>query len=144
MPHLLRNALALLAGVLVGGGVNMVLVMLSPSIVAPPVGVDVNNTASLSASMHLFEPRHFAMPFLAHAIGTFAGSLAAYLVAATYKVTMAYAIGAIFLCGGVAASFMIPAPKWFIALDLLAAYIPMAWVAVRAGTRMTSRNASAR
>ena len=48
---------------------------------------------------------------------------------------MAYAIGAFFLLGGVAASFMIPAPGWFIALDLLAAYIPMAWLAVRTGAR---------
>jgi hypothetical protein len=41
----------------------------------------------------------------------------------------------VFLCGGVAASFMIPAPKWFVALDLLAASLPMAWLATRVGTR---------
>ena len=40
------------------------------------------------------------------------------------------------LCGGVAASFMIPAPAWFIALDLLAAYLPMAWLAILVGTRI--------
>jgi hypothetical protein len=34
--------------------------------------------------MHLFEPRHFVMPFLAHALGTLAGALAAFLIAATY------------------------------------------------------------
>lgn len=48
----------------------------------------------------------------------------------------AIAIGVIFLCGGIAASLMISAPAWFIALDLLAAYIPMAWLAGRLGARM--------
>ncbi len=137
MPNLLRNVLALLAGIVVGGGVNMALVILSPSLIPPPPGVDVNNAASLAASIHLFEPKHFLMPFLAHALGTLAGALAAYLIAATYRVPIAYAIGAVFLCGGIAASFMIPAPKWFIALDLLGAYLPMAWVAIQAGSRMT-------
>ena len=42
----------------------------------------------------------------------------------------------LFLAGGIAASFMIPAPAWFIALDLLLAYIPMAWLAVQIGARM--------
>jgi len=76
------------------------------------------------------------MPFLAHAVGTLAGALAAYLIAANYKAQMAYVIGAVFLCGGVAASFLIPAPTWFIVLDLLAAYLPMAWLGVQIGARM--------
>jgi hypothetical protein len=140
MPTILRNVLAVLAGIAIGGGVNMALITLSPSLIPPPAGVDVNSAESLGKAMHLFEPRHFVMPFLAHAVGTFAGALAAYLIAATYWVQMAYVIGAVFLCGGVAASFMIPAPTWFIALDLLAAYLPMAWLSIQTGTRMTQGN----
>jgi len=144
MPKLLRNVLAILAGIAIGGGVNMVLIILSPSLIPPPAGVDVTNTESLSKAMHLFLPRHFVMPFLAHAVGTLAGALAAYLIAATYKAQIAYVIGAVFLCGGVAASFMIPAPTWFIALDLLAAYLPMAWLGIRIGTRMKQGDNGAR
>lgn len=136
MPNLLRNVLAVLAGIVIGGVVNMALVTLSPSLIPPPAGVDVNSAEGLRKGMHLFEPRHFVMPFLAHAMGTLTGALAAYLIAATYKAQMAYLIGAFFLCGGVAASFMIPAPAWFIALDLLAAYLPMAWLGIRIGTRI--------
>ena len=88
MLNLLRNALALLGGIAIGGAVNAALITLSPSVIAPPAGVDVNNAASLSASIHLFEPRHFLMPFLAHAVGTLAGALASYLISATYKVPM--------------------------------------------------------
>jgi hypothetical protein len=143
MPNLLRNVLALLVGIAIGGAVNMALITLSPSLIPPPAGVDVNSAESLGKAMHLFEPRHFIMPFLAHAVGTLAGALAAYLIAASYKTQIAYVIGAIFLCGGVAASFMIPAPTWFITFDLLAAYLPMAWLGIRIGTRQSASRSHA-
>ncbi|HEX7705321.1 MAG TPA: hypothetical protein VF701_02585 [Thermoanaerobaculia bacterium] len=133
MSNLLRNVLAIVAGLIVGGVVNMALISVSPSLIPPPAGVDVNDAESLRQSIHLFEPKHFLMPFLAHALGTLAGAFAAWLIAATHKARIAYVIGVVFLCGGIAASFMIPAPAWFIALDLLAAYIPMAWLATRIG-----------
>lgn len=136
MRNLLRNALAIVAGFVIGGAVNMAFITISPMLIPPPAGVDVSSAESLSEAIHLFEPRHFIMPFLAHAIGTLAGALAADMVAASYKARIAYVIGAIFLCGGVAASFMIPAPAWFIALDLLVAYLPMAWLGIRIGARM--------
>ncbi len=136
MPKLLRNVLAILAGIVIGGVVNGALITISPSLIPPPAGVDVNSAESLGKSMHLFEPRHFVMPFLAHALGTLAGALAAYLIAATSRARMAYVIGIVFLCGGVAASFLIPAPAWFIALDLVVAYLPMAWLGVQIGSRL--------
>jgi hypothetical protein len=144
MRNVLRNVLALAAGVLVGGSVNMALITLGPSLIAPPAGADMSTAEGLGRAMHLLEPRHFIMPFLAHALGTLAGALVAWLVAASYKAPIACAIGVVFLCGGVAASFMIPAPAWFIALDLLAAYLPMAWLGIRIGTRMTQGTAAAR
>ena len=136
MSPLLRNVLAVIAGIVIGGVINSALIAVSPSLIPPPAGVDVSNPESLSRSMHLFAPRHFVMPFLAHALGTLAGALAAYLIAATHKKRFAYAIGVLFLCGGVAASFMIPAPAWFIALDLVVAYLPMAWLGARIGARL--------
>ncbi|MFZ2493685.1 MAG: hypothetical protein WA208_19570 [Thermoanaerobaculia bacterium] len=144
MPKALRNVLAVLAGIVIGSLVNMALITLSPSLIPLPAGVDVNDAESLSKGIHLFEPRHFLMPFLAHALGTLAGALVAYLLAASYKTQMAYVIGVFFLCGGVAASFMIPAPPWFIALDLLGAYLPMAWLGVQAGSRLRPASAGPR
>ena len=144
MPSLPRNALAVLAGIVAAGAVNMALVTLGLSVIPPPAGVDMTSAEGLSKAMPLLEPRHFIVPFLAHAAGTLAGALVAYLVAASYNVQLAYVIGAFFLCGGVAAGFMIPAPTWFIALDLLAAYLPMAWLGTQIGTRMMQRQAAAR
>ncbi len=61
----------------------------------------------------------------------------AFLVAGVQRIYIAYLVGVFFLAGGIAASFMIPAPLWFIALDLLLAYIPMAWLAIRLGQTLT-------
>jgi hypothetical protein len=35
---------------------------------------------------------------------------------------------------------MIPAPTWFIALDLLAAYLPMAWLGLLLADRLKPRS----
>ena len=135
MPTILRNVLALVAGFVIGSAVNMALTTFIPTLIPPPPGVDVNDPESLRSSIHLFQPRHFIGPFLAHALGTLVGALVAYLIAATRPVTFAMVIGVIFLLGGIAAAFMIPAPAWFIVLDLIVAYIPMAWLATELGAR---------
>lgn len=138
---ILRNILAVIVGVVVGGALNMTLVIVGPRVIAPPAGVDVMNVESLRASIHLFEPKHFLCPFLAHALGTLAGALTAFLVAASYRSVFAYLIGAINLAGGISAAFMIPAPVWFIVVDLGAAYIPMAWLATLLGRRIIGSRA---
>lgn len=137
MPKLLRNVLAVVLGLVLGSVVNMALITLGPSLIPPPPGVDLSTAEGLAKSIHLFEARHFATPFLAHALGTLVGALVAYLVASHHKKRFAYAIGVVFLCGGIAACFMIPAPAWFMALDVIVAYLPMAWLASRIGVRLT-------
>src|SRR5688500_3724603 len=98
MSNGVRNVLAVIAGVVAGSLVNMVLITISRSLIPPPAGVDVNNAESLSKGIHLFEPKHFVIPFLAHALGTLGGALTAYLIAGSYKRRIAYAIGVLFLC----------------------------------------------
>ncbi len=139
MVKLLRNLLALLAGLVIGGLVNMAIITFGPLLIPPPAGVDLSTTEGLAQSIHLFEPRHFLMPFLAHALGTLVGAVVAYLMAASHKAGFAWAIGVLFLAGGVAACFMIPAPAWFMAADLLLAYLPMAWLGIRLGARVSRK-----
>lgn len=128
MKTLLRNALAVILGLLLGGAVNMGLVLLAPHVIPPPAGVNVADAESLRVSAHLLEPRHFLFPFLAHALGTLVGAAVASAIAASHRRAFAYAIGAVNLAGGIAAATMIPAPAWFIILDLVVAYLPMAWL----------------
>ena len=135
MKPVFRNILAVILGIILGSAVNMGIIMISGLIIPPPEGADVTTSEGLTASMHLFEPRHFIMPFLAHAIGTFLGALATGAIAATYKMKLALGVGAWFLIGGIVTVFMLPSPVWFTILDLAAAYLPMGYLA----GKLTSR-----
>ena len=139
MTQMVRDIAAVVAGLVVGSVVNMAIVAAGPALVPPPAGVDTTTAEGLAAGIHLFEPRHFLTPFLAHALGTLAGAFVAWHVAGTRKAVSAWAVGALFLAGGVAAAVMIPAPAWFIAIDLVLAYLPMAWLAILAGRRVAGR-----
>jgi hypothetical protein len=139
MNPILRNILAVLAGFVVGSMVNMGIIMISGYIITPPAGADVTTTEGLKSSMHLFETKHFIFPFLAHALGTFVGAFVAALIALNHKLNMALVIGLLFLLGGIASVFMLPSPVWFTAVDLILAYIPMAFLAGKLGSNM-SRN----
>ncbi len=136
MNTIIRNVLAVVLGLVLGSVVNMGLIMLGPMLIPPPEGVDVMDAESIAASIHLFEPKHFLFPFLAHALGTFAGALVAYLVASSNGFTFAVVIGVLFLFGGIINSFMIPAPTWFVVLDIVAAYIPMSVFAILVGRKL--------
>lgn len=142
MPNALRIALALIAGLVVGGGVNMALIMLGPSLIPPPPGADMTTAEGLQAAMPLLEPKHFLVPFLAHAVGTLVGALVGSLITASRRAAVAYTVGAVFLCGGVAASFTIPAPIWFEVLDVVVAYLPMAWLGLSLANRLKPAAAS--
>ena len=135
MKPSIKNILAVVAGVLIGSAVNMALILVSSSVIAPPAGANVSTTEGLQASMHLFEPKHFIFPFLAHSLGTLVGAAAAAFIAASYQLQMALIVGAVFLAGGVASVMMLPSPLWFNALDLVGAYLPMAWIGWKVGAR---------
>ncbi|MFP3949042.1 MAG: hypothetical protein ACLFWG_09960, partial [Longimicrobiales bacterium] len=81
----------------------------------------------------LFRPRHFVFPFLAHALGTLVGAGIVGAFAGMHRMGLAVVVGAFFLAGGVANALMIPAPAWFVGLDLVVAYLPMAWLGGRLG-----------
>ena len=120
------NVLAMVAALIAGSIVNMLLVTVGPVLIPPPAGVDVTDMASLAASIHLFEAKHFVFPFLAHALGTLTGAIIA--VTMSHRAWSAWLVGLLFLVGGITVGFMIPAPVWFTALDLIVAYLPMAWL----------------
>jgi hypothetical protein len=131
MNPIFKNILAIITGIILGSVVNMGIIMISGSIIPPPAGADITTTEGLQASMHHFEPRHFIFPFLAHALGTFAGAFFAALIAANHKLKFAVGIGIFFLTGGITSVFMLPSPLWFTVLDLGLAYIPMGYLAGR-------------
>ena len=109
--------------------------MLSGVVIPPPDGIDTSTMEGLLAAMPLMQPKHFLMPFLAHAMGSLVGAWIAARVAPTNKMTFALMIGAFFLIGGIYMVFQLPSPLWFTITDLGLAYLPMAylggWLATR-------------
>ena len=128
MNPIVRNILAVVAGVLLGSVVNMGLIQISGAIIPPPEGADMTTAEGIKAALPLLEPKHFIFPFLAHALGTLVGAFIAAKLGATRKMMLAMIVGVVFLAGGIAATFMIPAPTWFMVLDVVVAYLPMAYL----------------
>jgi uncharacterized membrane protein YqgA involved in biofilm formation len=135
MSPTVRNILAVVAGLVIGGAVNMGLVQLGNTLYPLPEGIDPNNMDQLKEAIANFKPIQFLFPFLAHAIGTLVGAFTTAMIAATGKAQLALIIGLVFLAGGVAMVVSVGGPIWFILLDLIVAYLPMAWLGGKLGTR---------
>ncbi len=134
MNPILRNILAVIAGIAAGMVVNMGLIKLGMNIIPPLEGVDPADMESLKKNIHLFQPKHFIFPFLAHAIGTLVGAYFAARLAASHQMKFALGIGAFFLLGGITMVMSLPGPTWFNILDLVGAYIPMGWLGGKMAT----------
>lgn len=128
MNPILRNILAAIVGFVIGSIVNLGLVTIGMSVVPLPEGTDVSTMAALREAMKSFGPANFIFPLLAHALGTLTGAFIAAKLAVSHHMTIAFVIGVIFLIGGIAMILNCGGPMWFIAVDLLLAYIPMAYL----------------
>lgn len=126
MNQVLRNLGSSLAGLLTGSVLNGLIIRYSHLLIPPPPGVDLTTEAGLLSGMQLMEPKHFLMPFLAHALGTLAGAMLATRLSNSLR--PALSIGALFLIGGILMVRMLPSPFWFNVCDLGLAYIPMAFL----------------
>ncbi len=131
MKTILLNILAVAVGVILGSMLNMFIITISSSIIPPPEGADVTTVEGLKASMHLFKPINFLMPFLAHALGSLVGAVLAGLIAASHRNRFSMAIGIFFLIGGILNVYMLPSPLWFSICDLSLAYLPMGFIGGR-------------
>ena len=131
MAPLLRNILAVVVGAVVCIMLNGVLLGLMMKLNPPPDGFDPNDISTYV----LLKAGHLLNPFIAHAVPSIIGGLIAALIAASHKMTFALVVGGLHMVGGIIACFIIPAPVWFIVLDLTIAYLPMAWLGGRLGGR---------
>jgi hypothetical protein len=67
------------------------------------------------------------MPFLAHALGTMLAALIIVLRVDAYHQKFAIGAGLIFFTAGAINVYLLPAPFWFNVVDLIGAYMPMAF-----------------
>ena len=127
MNPILRNILAVIAGIFIGMVVNQGFIEWGFSIF-PVEGLDPNDLEAYAEMIPSLEPKYFLFPFLAHAVGTLCGATVTGLIAASHKVKFALGIGAFFFLGGLIANYLLFGKIWFHVVDLVFAYFPMAWL----------------
>jgi len=123
---MIRNFVAFLLGAVVCIVGNGLLLGAMMQLIPPPAGFDPAQLDTYS----LLEARHLLAPWVAHALPSLLGALCASLVAGSRRRTIGMLVGGLHLLGGVAAAFLVPAPWWFVGVDLVFAYLPMAWFGV--------------
>ncbi len=138
--NILINIVVVFVALYIGGWVNMFLIETGPKVIAPPAGVDMTTEEGLKAGMALMQPQHFLFPYLAHAAGTLTASLIIALLARSNPFKLSMIPGFAFLIGGIMMVMMLPSPLWFDVLDLLGAYIPMAYLGHLIGKKIKSNS----
>ncbi|MEM7479468.1 MAG: hypothetical protein AAF483_31165, partial [Planctomycetota bacterium] len=74
-PNVIKwGIIAVIVGVVTGSIVNMGLILIGPTVIPLPEGVDNSTMESLQAGMDLMGPKDFLFPYLAHALGTLVGA----------------------------------------------------------------------
>ena len=121
MKTIFNNILALLGGCIFGSAVNMGLIIAGNQLIPMADGMN-----PMDATM--WEIKYFVFPFLAHAIGTLVGAFIVARYTASYHMVLSLSVGVLFLIGGISMVFIMPAPLWFIIVDISIAYIPMGWL----------------
>ena len=139
MKKIIVNIVAVLMGLFAGAMVNGGIINISSKIIPPPAGSNLQTMEGLIQAMPIMEPKHFIMPFLAHALGTFVGAILCSLVARSQKLILALSIGLTFFIGGFTMVFQLPAPLWFDLVDLIFAYFPMAWLGYKIVSKLRKK-----
>ena len=119
MKQTLKNIAIVILGIIIGIIVNIGLIILGGTIFPPPENFEPMNAMNWNL-------KYFIFPFLAHSIGTFSGAFVASKLSKKSNIIMPLIVGLYFLAGGIYMVTILPAPIWFILLDIILGYIPMA------------------
>ena len=135
MNAALRNTLAVIAGFVALAVTKYVALKLGNAVIPPPAGVDLSTMDGFKAAIPLFEAKQWLPAFFEHAMGSMAGGAVAAFVAVSHRMKLALAIGALHMVGGMIAAVMLPFPIWVVVIDIVAMYLPMAWIGGKLGSR---------
>ena len=118
MKQVIKNIIFLILGIIIGSIVNMGLIVTGGYIFPFPDNANLMDATNWKIIYFLF-------PFLAHSIGTLVGAFSASKLSKNYHIIIPLTVGIYFLAGGIFMITILPAPLWFICLDLIISYIPM-------------------
>ena len=119
MKQTLKNIAIVILGIIVGMIVNIGLIILGGTILPPSENFEPMNAMN-------WDFKYFIFPFLAHSIGTLSGALIVSKLSNKSSIILPLIVGLYFLMGGIYMITILPAPMWFVLLDVILGYIPMA------------------
>ena len=119
MKQLLKNIGILILSIIIGMIVNMGLIIIGGVVFTLSESFEPMNAIN-------WDFKYFIFPFFAHSIGTLFGAVIASKLSRNYHIIIPLIVGLYFLSGGIYMVTILPAPTWFISLDLILCYIPMA------------------
>ncbi|TQD40243.1 hypothetical protein [Haloflavibacter putidus] len=135
MSAVAKNIIGILLGIFVGGLVNMSLVLISASLITETAGFDITGASGLQTIPDLYESPQFLLPLLAHVLGTFIATLLSVLIAEDNLFKVSFITVLFFFGGGIVNAISVPAPTWFIGLDLVVAYFPAGYLGYLLGKK---------
>jgi hypothetical protein len=134
--HILKRTTVIFIAIFSGAMLNGAIINISNKVISPPKGFDLKTMEGLQAAMPHMGPEHFVFPFLAHALGTLIAAILISRFLTSQQLIFSMMAGILFLMGGVSMVVMLPTtPIWFVLLDLIVAYVPMAYLGYRLGKR---------
>lgn len=108
----MRNALAVLAGMVVGGVFNMAVVTGNSALYTPPQGADLSDPAQFAAYIGTLPAAAFLIVMTAHLGQAFLGGGVAARLATSHATAMAMIVGGLTMLACVANLVVLPAPAW--------------------------------
>ena len=131
---MIRNILAVVAGLAVGMAVNMALIMLNAYVLFPmPAGMDMNDPEQLQSYIATLPMAAFFVVMAAHLSQSFVGGWVAARMGSSQPMLLAMIVGFVTLAGGIMMFMDVQGPAWmFIELPL---YLVVAWLAGRMEVR---------
>ena len=136
---MLRNVLAVIAGLFVGGCLNMGIIELNSTVLYPmPEGLDMSVPEQFNAYLATLPAAAFVVVMVAHLAQAAVGGWIAARLAASRPRVLAMIVGVFALAGGIAMMIIIDSPAWM--MIELPLYLALAW---GAGTFELKRRAAA-
>ena len=112
---MMRNLLALIAGLIVGMAVNMGLIQLNVVVLHPmPAGTSTADPEQFNAYIATLPVTGFLVVMLAHLGQAFVGGWTAARLARSRPMMMAMIIGTLSLIGGIMMMTMVDGPAWIL------------------------------
>jgi len=126
---MLRNIVAVIAGLIVGMIVNFALIQLNTVFFPLPEGVEISDTAQMKEAIKGMPAAGWILVIAAHLGQAFVGGWVAARLGVSRWMMLALIVGVLSLAGGIANAVMLSTPAWtWVEMPL---YLVVAWLAGR-------------